>query len=160
MSQESNKEPVGLEVGRILVAAVYIEKGSDPDCASKLAPRYQALFLRASHARRASSADCRLVVLSVCSRTLPCGYLPAAGRWRSHRTREAGRKKTEVRGGEFIRTFESSAFFRIACAKHSRTQRLVFGWVLGRGLKAASLTFPLLPQKRRLPTGSLRKIKK
>ena len=150
MSQESNKEPVALEVGRVLVATVYIEKGSDPDCASELAPRYQALFLRASHARRASSADCRFI--DMCARhTRPRERYAIAGRWRSHRTREAGRKKTEVRGANLFAHSNLLPFFVQPAPSIHAHKDWFSGELEGRFyLKSGtSIILPLLPAKKK-----------
>jgi len=74
----------------------------------------------------------------------------AAGRWRSHRVRETGKKKDRSSRGEFIRTFESSAFFRIACRNFYVNKTQVFGRAR-KGLlpsKAASRSSPITSSHR------------
>jgi len=66
---------LALEIGCIFDVAVYIEKEPEKTDASKLAPDFFSGFFFSLLRKPAElrSADCRLVVLSVCLRTLPHG---------------------------------------------------------------------------------------
>ena len=63
MSQESNKEPVGLEVGRVCGAAVYMKKGLESDLRASSRSASSPFFSLLRKPGRRCRPDCRLVNL-------------------------------------------------------------------------------------------------
>ena len=154
MRQESTKEPAfepGL--GWILCRGSWLKKGIEPECASKLAFRYQSPFSVCF--ANPQGVALRTAALVACAK----GFAAAAadsearsfrrsetailrGRYHtssrqaptampSRRTKCAEKERGDHRG-ERARIRGIHSLFLLACRNKS-TKRLLFGWVLGRG---------------------------
>ena len=91
-------------VGGVIAAAVYIEKEPEKTDASKLAPIFSGFFF------------CVLRGLLLCCAARLFAHTPPralrnAGRWRSHRIREADRKRLRQRGKSLLFHSMSEVFF-------------------------------------------------